>query len=71
MDVRPPPEWPSDDGGVDFNKVVIKYAPDLDPVLKSVTFRLMPREKVGLCGRTGSGKSTLALSLFRFVDPGR
>ncbi|EJD42577.1 P-loop containing nucleoside triphosphate hydrolase protein [Auricularia subglabra TFB-10046 SS5] len=69
MDKRPPPNWPSEQGGVEFDNVVIKYAADLDPVLKNVSFTIKPREKIGLVGRTGSGKSTLAMSLFRFVDP--
>lgn len=69
MDKRPPHDWPREQGGIAFDNIVIKYAADLDPVLKNVSFTIKPREKVGLVGRTGSGKSTLALSLFRFVDP--
>ncbi|KZW03607.1 P-loop containing nucleoside triphosphate hydrolase protein [Exidia glandulosa HHB12029] len=68
-DKRPPPTWPSAGGGIEFDAVVVKYAADLDTVLKSVTFKIKPKEKIGLVGRTGSGKSTMALSLFRFVDP--
>ncbi|EJD49745.1 P-loop containing nucleoside triphosphate hydrolase protein [Auricularia subglabra TFB-10046 SS5] len=68
-DKRPPPDWPREQGTIEFHDVVIKYAADLDPVLKNVSFTIRPREKVGLVGRTGAGKSTLALSLFRFVDP--
>ncbi|KZV81042.1 hypothetical protein EXIGLDRAFT_658801 [Exidia glandulosa HHB12029] len=66
---RPPQNWPSEQGGIEFDSVTIKYAPDLEPVLKNVSFKIKPKEKIGLVGRTGSGKSTLALSLFRFVDP--
>jgi ABC-type multidrug transport system fused ATPase/permease subunit len=49
--------------------LVVRYAPDLPPVLHGVSFALKPRERVGLLGRTGSGKSTLAMALLRFVEP--
>lgn len=49
----------------------MRYAPDLEPVLKGLTFDIKPREKVGVVGRTGSGKSTMALSFFRFVEATR
>lgn len=46
----------------------VRYAADLEPVLKGLTFSINPMEKVGIVGRTGSGKSTLALSFFRFIE---
>jgi len=54
---------------VSVEELVIKYAPELPPVLKGVSFQLSARERIGLLGRTGSGKSTLAMSILRFVDP--
>lgn len=34
--------------------LVIKYAPDLPPVLHGISFELSARERVGLLGRTGA-----------------
>ncbi|KAG2227320.1 hypothetical protein INT45_004275 [Circinella minor] len=69
-DVRPPSLWPSE-GRIDVTDLEVRYAADLDPVLKGLTFSVKPREKIGVVGRTGSGKSTLALSFFRFVEATR
>ncbi|KAH8929585.1 hypothetical protein BT69DRAFT_1328619 [Atractiella rhizophila] len=66
---RPPAYWPSDKGALIVEDLTIKYAPELDPVLKQLSFTINPQEKVGVVGRTGSGKSTLALSILRFTDP--
>jgi ABC-type multidrug transport system fused ATPase/permease subunit len=49
----------------------VRYAAELDPVLKGLNFSVKPQEKIGVVGRTGSGKSTLALSFFRFVEATR
>ncbi|TFK50633.1 P-loop containing nucleoside triphosphate hydrolase protein, partial [Heliocybe sulcata] len=69
---RPPAYWPSSSNQnalISVEDLVIKYSPELPPVLHGVSFQLRPRERVGLLGRTGSGKSTLAMSVLRFVDP--
>ncbi|KAJ3486309.1 hypothetical protein NLI96_g4318 [Meripilus lineatus] len=69
-----PAYWPSSTGPnrdslISVEDLVIKYSPELPPVLHGVSFDLKARERVGLLGRTGSGKSTLAMSLLRFTDP--
>ncbi|WWD19355.1 hypothetical protein CI109_103814 [Kwoniella shandongensis] len=65
--IEPPAYWPTRDGSVVVENLTCRYAPQLDPVLKNVSFTIAPKEKIGICGRTGSGKSTLALSFFRFL----
>ncbi|KAI9203690.1 P-loop containing nucleoside triphosphate hydrolase protein [Polychytrium aggregatum] len=64
---RPPPGWPAK-GHVQLNGVVVRYAPDLDPVLRGVSCEFKGRSKVGVVGRTGAGKSTLTLALFRIME---
>ncbi|PWN24930.1 P-loop containing nucleoside triphosphate hydrolase protein [Jaminaea rosea] len=62
----PPEDWPAK-GGVEVKGLVLRYAPELPPVLHGISFSVKPGEKVGIVGRTGSGKSTTALAFFRFV----
>jgi len=69
---RPPAYWPSSSNSENFvvvEDLVLKYAPELEPVLHGVSFTLRAKERIGLIGRTGSGKSTLAMAFLRFVDP--
>ncbi|KAF9897973.1 hypothetical protein BX616_004682, partial [Lobosporangium transversale] len=65
---RPPAAWPTE-GSIEVKDLEMKYAPELETVLRGISFTVEPRQKIGVVGRTGSGKSTLALSLFRFVEP--
>jgi ABC-type multidrug transport system fused ATPase/permease subunit len=55
-------------GAIKVDNLHVRYASDLNPVLKGISFTVKPQEKIGIVGRTGSGKSTLALSFFRFVE---
>ncbi|CAG8886463.1 unnamed protein product [Penicillium nalgiovense] len=64
---RPASDWPSQ-GAVEFKNYSTRYRPDLDPVLKEVSFSVKAGEKVGIVGRTGAGKSSLALALFRGLE---
>ena len=56
------------EGRVELDGVTFGYDP-ARPVLKDVSFRVEPGQRVGLVGRSGSGKSTLASLLARFYDP--
>lgn len=64
---RPPSNWPSH-GSVEFINYSTRYRPDFDKVLRNITFKISPGEKVGVVGRTGAGKSSLALALFRALE---
>ena len=60
-------EWPKN-GEIEFKNFSVKYRPETEIVLKNVSFHILPKEKVGVCGRTGSGKSTICLCLFRILE---
>ena len=47
----------------------MRYRPELDLVLRNISFTVRPGEKLGIVGRTGSGKSSTLLSLFRVIEP--
>ena len=66
-DARPAGNWPSQ-GAIQFMNYTTRYRPDLEPVLKGLTFSVQPGERVGIVGRTGAGKSSLALALFRGLE---
>ena len=54
-------------GEVTFNNVNFSYD-EGTPVLKDVSFKINPGEKLAIVGPTGSGKSTLIRLLSRFYD---
>ena len=55
-------------GEVAWEDVSFGYQPD-QPVLRGVTLRVQPGQKVAIVGPTGAGKSTLLSLLPRFYDP--
>ncbi|KAL5097024.1 hypothetical protein RYX36_001351 [Vicia faba] len=64
---RPPPGWPSS-GSIKFEEAVLRYRPELPPVLHGLSFKISPSDKVGIVGRTGAGKSSMLNALFRIVE---
>ena len=56
-------------GSVEFDDVSFKYPGSSKETLSHVSFKVDPRETVGIVGRTGSGKSTLVSLLVRLYDP--
>ncbi|WPT17490.1 Multidrug resistance-associated protein 1 [Picochlorum sp. SENEW3] len=65
---RPLPEWPTR-GEIQVENLVVRYRPELDPVLHGISFSVKSGEKIGIAGRTGCGKSTLMMALYRIVEP--
>ncbi|XP_039479923.1 probable multidrug resistance-associated protein lethal(2)03659 [Drosophila santomea] len=65
-DEKPPESWP-EHGKIEFDDLSLRYKPyeKTESVLKSLSFVIKPREKVGIVGRTGAGKSSLINALFR------
>lgn len=57
--------WPQF-GRIEFRNVNYSHSISLNPVLKNLSFKIGPKEKCGIVGRTGAGKSSLIDSLLRF-----
>ncbi|OYT30898.1 MAG: antibiotic ABC transporter ATP-binding protein [Thermofilum sp. ex4484_79] len=55
-------------GEIEYKNVVFGYDERI-PVIKGVSFRVRPGERVAIVGPTGSGKTTLVNLLLRFYDP--
>lgn len=54
-------------GKIEFSHVWFGYDPD-NPILKDVSLKIEPGEKVAIVGATGAGKTTLINLLCRFYD---
>ena len=55
------------EGSIEFRNVSFSYL-STEQVLKNVSFKIEPGEKLAIVGPTGSGKSTLIRLLARFYD---
>jgi ABC-type multidrug transport system fused ATPase/permease subunit len=66
--VKPSDSWP-EHGEVRFDDVSFAYDTVLPNVLEKITFRIQPREKIGIIGRTGSGKSSIFQAMLLFAEP--
>ncbi len=54
-------------GSVEFKDVWLAYHPG-EPILKGISFRVQPGEKVALVGATGGGKTSIISALCRFYE---
>ncbi|CAF1191662.1 unnamed protein product [Rotaria sp. Silwood1] len=64
---EPPVNWPFE-GRIQFENYKLRYRPELEPVLKGINLEILPRNKIGIIGRTGAGKSSIFQALFRLTD---
>ena len=63
----PPINWPHN-GHVSFRNVAMRYYPGGPQVLKSLSFEISGKTRVGIVGRTGDGKSSLVAAILRMPE---
>ena len=54
-------------GKIEFRNVKFSYS-DKTEILKNISFKIHPNEKIAIVGETGSGKTTIANLITRFYD---
>ncbi len=68
LDKRGAKNAPPLKGDLEFRNVSFHYQPD-QPILKDVSFHILPGQVAAFVGPTGAGKSTIASLIPRFYDP--
>lgn len=56
-------------GKITFDHVTFKYPDAVEPVLRNISFTVIPKSTTAFIGSTGSGKSTLINLIPRFYEP--
>ncbi|CAF1526624.1 unnamed protein product, partial [Rotaria sordida] len=54
-------------GMIEFDDVCFHYQPER-PILKNISFNILPGQTLAIVGPSGAGKSTIVRLLFRFYD---
>ncbi len=60
---------PEDFIGLELDKICFHYPNDLNPVLKNISLKIEPKERVLIYGENGSGKSTLLKIMGGWMEP--
>jgi len=57
--LAPGGDWKPSGQGIEIRNLTYHYPGAKDPILKNLSFRIPPKQTVGILGKIGSGKSTL------------
>lgn len=56
------------DHGLEIRNLTYGYPGQKEPVLKDISFNIMPNQTIGILGKIGSGKTTLVNCLNRYIS---
>jgi len=57
------------EGELQFQQVSARYTDDGDMVINNLSFKIKPKEKIGIIGRSGAGKSSLIKLFWNCLKP--